>query len=194
MLTGIALNLVNHLLADERWARVRLQAFAGQITRLEVGSLSIRLAVSHAGLFVLAGPDAVASVVISLPAGAVMGAFADRSALFSTAQITGSAEFAETLAFVFRNLRWDLEDDLSKMLGDIAARRLATSGRQLLHSHLEIAKRFVINVAEYLREEVPGVASPADLAQFCTQVDGLREDCNNCERRLQLLESRGNIS
>jgi hypothetical protein len=45
---------------------------------------------------------------------------ADRSAsLFSAATISGSADLAETLGFVFRNLRWDIEHDLSRVLGDI---------------------------------------------------------------------------
>jgi hypothetical protein len=52
----------------------------------------------------------------------------DRDALFASVKLSGSADLAECLAFVFRNLGWDIEEDLASVLGDIPARRLALTG------------------------------------------------------------------
>ena len=70
-------------------------------------------------------PEAELEVSISLPAAAPLLALQGKDAVMRAARIEGSAEFAETLGFVIRNLRWDAEEDLSKVVGDIAAHRIA---------------------------------------------------------------------
>lgn len=62
-----------------------------------------------------------AAVSITLPADAPLRALTDRPALMASAQISGSAEFAECLGFIRRNLHWDVEADVSTLVGDIAA-------------------------------------------------------------------------
>lgn len=190
MLAGGALNFANHLLRGAAWARTRLEPFAGQTARLSLGPLVLPIEITKAGLFAAGDRNATVTVSIALPAAAPLRALSDRSALFAAAQIAGSAELAETLGFVFRNLRWDAEDDLSRLVGDIAARRLSLAGRHLANAQLQSAKNFAVNVAEYLTEENPAIARRADVAGFCRTVDTVRDDCSTLEKRLLRLESR----
>lgn len=190
MLTRAALNCANHLLTGAAWARTRLQPFAGQNIRLALGPLTIPLGISDAGLFVAAPSGASATVSISLPADAPLRLLSDRSALLASAQIVGSADLAETLGFVLRNLRWDAEDDLSRLVGDIAARRMLQTGRQLAQWQLRSAKKWARNVSEYLTEESPAVVRRADLSGFCSQVEAVGSDCARIEGRLLRLEGR----
>ena len=42
---------------------------------------------------------------------------------FRDVQMTGDADFAAEIAFLAKNLKWDVEEDLSKVMGDAAAHR-----------------------------------------------------------------------
>jgi ubiquinone biosynthesis protein UbiJ len=187
MLTRTALSFVNHVLTGECWARARLQAFAGQTARLSLGPLSIPICVTSAGLFESDNQGATPTVTIQLPADAPTRALTDRPSLFAAAHISGSAEFAEALGFVFRNLRWDVEDDLSQLVGDIAARRLLQGGKHFAQWHLQRAHNLALNVAEFLTEESATLARRADISHFCITVDALNDDYARLEKRVRKL-------
>lgn len=188
MLLDVALGLINHLLTAEDWARERLKSFSGQTACLELGALKLSLEITPAGLFAASGRKAVAAVTIRLPEDAPLRALTDRPSLFAAAHISGSAELAESLGFVFRNLRWDAESDLSQMVGDIAAHRLVDGGKQLARWHQQQAKNLALNLAEYFTEENPTIARLQDVSAFCVEVSSLQETLARLERRVAALE------
>lgn len=190
MFASTTLRLANHLLNGEAWARTRLQTFAGQTARLEFGALVVPLAISAAGLFESGDSNAAAAVTIRLPGDAPLRMLTGQQSLFSSARIAGAADLAETLGFVFRNLRWDAEDDLSRLVGDVAAHRLVHGGKRIAAWHLQTAKNVALNIAEYLTEEDRSVTRRADVTGFCAAVDSLHEDCARVEKRLERLSGR----
>lgn len=190
MLLGTALRFANHVLTGEHWARVRLKPFAGQTAHFEFGTFLIPLTITSNGLLAAGDRSTVAAVTIRLADDAPLRALSDPPALLASARIAGSADLAETLGFVFRNLRWNPEDDLARLSGDIVARRLSQGAKQFAQWHLRTAKNFALNVAEYLTEESPAIARHTDLSRFFRSVDALRDDCARFEQRLQKLESR----
>lgn len=190
MLSRAALTCANHLLTGANWARCRLQPFAGQTARLALGPISIPISIDQSGLLVAGDPAAEPAVSISLDLDAPLRLLTDRQSLFSSAHIVGAADLAETLGFVLRNLRWDVEDDLSRLVGDVAARRLVQGGQQLAQWQLRMAKNLASNVSEYLTEENQTIARRRDLAGFSAQAAALHDDCARIEQRLQRLERR----
>ncbi len=44
-------------------------------------------------------------------------------------EVGGDTDFAAAINHIARNLRWDVEEDLSRIFGDIAAHRMAETGR-----------------------------------------------------------------
>jgi ubiquinone biosynthesis protein UbiJ len=130
-----------------------------------------------------------ATVSIGLPDDAVIRVLTDPPSLFSAATISGSADLAETLGFVFRNLRWDIEHDLSRVTGDIAAQRIFQVAKGLLQWQWRAARNLALGMTEYLTEEERAIARRGDVEQFCSEVDALRDDCARVEKRLLRLES-----
>ena len=112
MLARPALALVNHLLRGNAWARDRLIGFAGKTALLQFGSSTLLVRIGDTGLLEAGGAGTPATVSITLPADAPALALTDKASLLSSATISGSADLAETLGFVFRHLRWDVEHDL----------------------------------------------------------------------------------
>lgn len=188
MLVNVALGWVNHLIADENWARERLKAFAGQTVGLELGALSLPIAITTSGYFAAGNRNAAANVTLKLPADAPLLALTDRPALRAATQISGAAELAESLGFVFRNLRWDAESDLALLTGDIAARRLLEGGKQLINWHQQQAKNLALGLAEYFTEEYPTIARHQDVTIFCREISSLKWDLAELEQRVTSLE------
>ena len=180
----IFLPLLNHILSGEDWARLRLQPFGGQTARIEGGPIRLTMTVDDAGLFYAANPDAVAAVTISFSPEAPVKLFTDPADLFASARLSGAANFAETLAFVFRNLRWDYEGDLAGVIGDIPARRLARLLADGIKWHRSSVQRLGINFSEYATEESLLVTSARDLRRFTEDVDRLRDDLARLEKRI----------
>jgi ubiquinone biosynthesis protein UbiJ len=110
-----------------------------------------------------------------------------KDAVMRAARIEGSAEFAETLGFVIRNLRWDAEEDLSRVFGDIAAHRIVAGTREFAGWQQQAAQNFAENLAEYFTEEQPMIARQADIARFSSDIDRLRDDVARLEKRIQRL-------
>lgn len=187
MLNTLLVRALNHLIDGEAWASQRLRAFAGQRVSIAGGPFPIQLAVTGEGFFEASDSLAEAAVSITLPADFPARLLVDRSSLFAAAKLAGSADFAETLAFVFRNLRWDVEDDLAGLVGDIAARRLLQAGRALHEWQASALHNLAINAAEYATEDSDLLAPPRELQAFGSAVNTLRDDVARLEKRLQRL-------
>lgn len=183
MLNRAALAALNHLLADAAWARARLAPYAGRTARLTLPPWRLGLTIDELGQFApatAAEPD----VEISLPAGAPLLALSGPEAVARVVRISGSAEFADALGFVLRNLRWDFEEDLSKGVGDIAAHRIAGLINAFAAWQRRAATNLAENLAEYFTEEQPTLAKPAEVAGFVASVDRLRDDLARLEKRI----------
>ncbi len=190
LLSRPALAFVNHLLASEPWARERLIGFAGKIARVHFGNGAVlQVRISETGLLEEDKTGVEATVSIGLPNDAVIRVLTDLPSLFSAATISGSADLAETLGFVFRSLRWDIEHDLSRVTGDIAAHRIFQLAKGLLQWQWQAARNLALGMTEYLTEEEHAIARRGDVEQFCSEVDTLRDDCARFEKRLLRLES-----
>jgi len=189
MLSKVAIGVLNHLLAGEDWPRERLKTFAGQTVQVTLGTLVLPLEITADGLFAAGDKNETATVNITLPADAATRLLTDRASLLAAAQISGSADLAECLGFTFRNLRWDGESDLARLVGDIAARRLVGGGKQVFQWHRQQVTNLALNLAEYFTEENPSIARRQDVSAFCAEVESLHEPLGRLEKRIAALES-----
>jgi len=179
--------LLNHLLAREDWARQRLKPYCAQTAHIEGGPVQLSMTVDELGAFRPGKPEEVAAVTITLPSDAPFRMLSDPSSIFGAARITGAASFAETLAFVFRNLRWDYEADLAGIIGDIPAHRISRLLAEGATWQRSAVKRLGLNAAEFATEESGLVTSARDLTRFGQEVDQLRDDVARLEKRISKL-------
>jgi len=101
--------------------------------------------------------------------------------------ITGDTDLASAIHHVARNLRWDFEEDLARVFGDVAAHRMAEAGRTLRRWGEQAADNTGRTFAEYWTEEQPLIAAARDLEEFSRAVDQLRDDAARLEKRLEQL-------
>lgn len=162
MLQAALLAGLNHLLQGSGWASARLTPFSGRRARFSLPPFHLELCVAPNGLFELSAEETAPDVVISLPTETPFLLPQGIDRVVSLAHVAGNAEFATELSFIFRRLNWDVEEDLSAVVGDIAARRLVRGAQQLVGWQKQAATRLAENLAEYLTYENPLLVPGAD--------------------------------
>jgi len=184
-LTVLALN---HLLAQEPWARQQLQAHAEKVACVDFSVLELRLKISSQGLLESVESDLPANVTIRINPADIPLIMQDRQRAMSYVRLEGDADLAQTLSELGKNLRWDLEQQLSDLFGDLAGRRIAGSGKAAFAGMQETARKFQENLAEYFLEENPMLIRPARVADFAEQVGRTRDDAERLMKRIEKLE------
>ncbi len=178
---------INHLLGQASWAREKLMPFAGHAAQIKLPPFEAAFLITPDGSIAAPAPDAELEVAISLPTATPLLALQGKETVMRAARIEGSAEFAQALGFVIRNLRWDAEEDLSRLVGDVAAHRLVKGGKEFINWQQQAAQNVAANLAEFFTEEQPLIAKQGDIAAFSADIDRLRDDVARLEKRLALL-------
>ena len=120
---------LNHVLMQEPEAQARLVRQRGRVVRVQWRGFSMQLAATPAGLCELAPvaePDLLLTVTDSSPLDLARGALrGDRPAV----RIEGDVQFAAEVNWLVDHVRWDAEEDLSRLVGDAPAHTIAGIGR-----------------------------------------------------------------
>lgn len=192
MLSSLFLSATNHLLAQAGWARQRLQPHAGRTARLVLSPVAeIDFSVANDGQLAEWSGEEAPEVSLRLAVADLPRLLVDGlETAMRHVRIEGNAEFAEALGFVFRHLRWDAEEDLSRVVGDIAAHRLVDGGRRIATEGRRSLERAGGSVAEYLTEESPVLVPRAALPAFAQEVVALRDAVARLDKRVARLEKR----
>lgn len=178
---------LNHLIRQTPGVAEALAAQAGSTACLQTGTLALRFTLGADGMLCAPAADAHVDVCISLPLDALGQLPRDRERAFRQARIEGNARLAETLGAALRRLRWDVTEDLSAVVGDIAAVRLVSAARDFLTWQADVASRLAANAGEYLADEAHLLLRPTALRAWADEVDRLRDDLGRLEKRLARL-------
>lgn len=212
----------NHLLSRQPALAATLAAHAGKVAAIDTGLLQLSLRVGADGLLQdtpAAGDEGVgaagvasaqvmkpgidaansansansANVTIRINPADLPQVLADMRRAFAYVHISGDAEFAKAISEVANGLRWDAEEDLAPLVGDIAAVRIARAGREAVGALKTGSRRLVDNLAEYLLEENPTLLYRAAGDDFATSVSVLRDDVERLGKRIALLEKPSGV-
>jgi ubiquinone biosynthesis protein UbiJ len=126
-----AVLFLNHVLMQEKEARDRLVRQQGRVVLVQWRSFLIKLAATPAGLLERAGPDAAADLTLTVtessPLGLAQAALrGDKPAV----RIEGDVQLAAEVNWLVDHVRWDAEEDLSRLIGDAPAHTLGQVARR----------------------------------------------------------------
>ncbi|WP_422845592.1 hypothetical protein [Acidovorax sp. M2(2025)] len=122
---------LNHVLMQEREAMDRLVRQKGRVARVQWRAYSMALVVTPAGLFNLAPesavPDLRLEVTEASPVALAQTALrGDKPAI----RIEGDVQLAAEINWLVDHVRWDVEEDLARLIGDAAAHTVAQVARR----------------------------------------------------------------
>jgi len=180
--------LLEALLQRNTWALERLRPFAERTARVGVGSLALGIQIGADGGLLAAPVPENPAVQIDLPGDVWTRLPAGPQAVFGELRIAGDAAFAEALGFVLRNLRWDAEEDLAKVLGDPLAHRVHSTAVTAAAWMRQTADKFRANLHEYAVEEAQLTPSRDELSQFSGDIAELRDTLDRLALRVDKLK------
>jgi ubiquinone biosynthesis protein UbiJ len=136
--------LLNHVLQQEPEAQARLRRQAGRLVEAHWRGFHIRLKATPAGLLDLGPPgvqpDLTLTLTESSPAALAQAALrGDKPPV----RIAGDVQLAAEVQWLIDHVRWDLEEDLSKLVGDAPAHAMG----QALRSLADAVRRFAAPAA-----------------------------------------------
>jgi ubiquinone biosynthesis accessory factor UbiJ len=186
--------LLNRCIGASTQAAELARRLQGTSLQVDIeGITRIRASTDHGRLMLLAGSDSVADATISGSPPALLQLLkggASRQPGRPTAQIRGDAEIANRYRELFMLARPDPEEELSRWIGDVPARRLSQLAERALQFARHVRRTAGENIAEYLQEEGRDLVNKTELEEFLRGVDELRETADRIESRLGRLEAR----
>jgi len=143
--------LLNHVLMQEPEAQRRLVRQKGRVVEARWRNFTMRLAATPAGLLELAAATQTPDLTLTLTEEspwqlAQAAARGDKPPV----QIAGDVQFAAEVNWLVDHVRWDLEEDLSRLMGDAPAHAIGQGARRMV----EALRRFA----------APAAASPQPAA------------------------------
>ena len=162
---------VNHVLDGAAWARERLAAFAGQSIELRAFPLpTVLVTILPDGRVEAGGSDPRVSVTFS-----------------PRMEVSGDAHLADEVRHLARHLRWDVEEDLSRVLGDVVAHRVVSTARSFARWQGDSAARIAGALADYGVEEARLLVRRSELAWLADSAARLRAALDELEQRIARL-------
>ncbi len=136
--------LLNHVLMQEPEATVRLARLKGRVVHVQWRTLSIRLAATPAGLLELDASRKAADLSLLVADDSPVSlAQTVLSGGKPSIKIEGDVQLAAEVNWLVDHVRWDIEEDLSRILGDAPA-----------HAVMSVAKQVVSGLKSFLITKV----------------------------------------
>ena len=196
MLTQAIENLLNRNLPRSPRAQELCASLAGKRVRVEARGLgwvlliesltsSIRLTQDRSAE---QAPDAEISGTL-LNLAALAGSHPEEVIQRGDVAITGDAEVAQQFRELAMLLKPDVEEELSRLIGDTPAHQALRFVRMAAGFGRRAARTGVRNVAEYLAHERRDLVPRAEAEDFYRGVERLREDLDRLEARTARLNA-----
>ena len=131
---------LNHVLMQEKAAQDRLRRQKGKPVRIQWGDFHLTLAPTAAGLLERCEPGATPELSVTLTQSSPLAmAQSLLTGQKPGVDIQGDVQLAAEVAWLVDNVRWDVEEDLSRIVGDAPAHTVSRFAR----SAAEAVKAFV---------------------------------------------------
>ncbi len=122
--------LLNHVLMQERQATERLVRQKGRVVLFQWRHIELRLRITPAGLLEVdagsAQPDLSLAITETSPSTLVQQAMSGDK---PSVRIEGDVQLAAEVNWLTQHVRWDIEEDVARIVGDAPAHMLGKAAR-----------------------------------------------------------------
>ena len=199
---------INHVLAGEPWASAELAKHAGKAVALEMPFGRFAVKITNSGLLEAVrhadrtaelsdgetAPPIRTALVLTISSQALSTLLTSsgpiRENAFKSVTIAGDADLAQLLGRLAGQLRWEYEEDLSKIIGDAPAHFAVAQGKKIASAGRAAGLDLLENAVEYLSEEKQVLLNQRDFAIHKNQLMELRDSVERLDKRIALLQQR----
>ena len=124
--------LLNHILIQEKEATSRLARQKGQVVLMQWSHFAMKIVATPAGLLDLAEPAALPDLTLVVTQESPLAiAQAVLRGDKPGVRIEGDVQLAAEVSWLVDHIRWDIEEDVSRILGDVPAHMLGRAVRAI---------------------------------------------------------------
>ncbi|MCZ6525301.1 MAG: SCP2 sterol-binding domain-containing protein [Gammaproteobacteria bacterium] len=182
---------INYALSYDRDSLREIATLSGKVISFEFINTDIILYVfpGDEGFRFLAGFDGDVSVRIrGTPLDMLsylMATKAESATFTGSMEIIGDVGLAQRIQSIMKNIDFDWEEHLSHWLGDTLAHKFSNALRSTLRFGNEAKTTLAMDMSEYLRFENSTLPDQAEIDQFSSSVDELRDDVERLKIRIE---------
>jgi ubiquinone biosynthesis accessory factor UbiJ len=185
-------SLLNRNIDESTPARELCRRLDGKTVAVRVRDSALALYFTiDSGIITLASepigePDVIVSGSL-LGLARMIGESGEAAIRDGTLQLSGDASAARAFQALLYHARPDIEDELSKVVGDAAAHRVGEAARGVRNWAREARATMSDNLREYLQEESRDVPSRYEFERFGKELDALRDGVERAAAKFERL-------
>ena len=177
--------ILNHLLSQNDWMQSKLVNHKDKIVVIEISGFKLVLRVDENGLLQSINNSENFDCFIKLTANDFINQLINNNN--GNISIKGDLELANQVSQVLKKIEWDVEEDLSRYIGDIPAIQTTKILKQVITSSQKNIKNITGALLEYWQEENKILTKKRNVEIFNSEVDKIVEDTERLEARIKIM-------
>lgn len=190
----VAIKLLNALLSREDWAKQKVSLHAGKTVRLNITSKQLVMSILADGSVEQASDDMPANVTLTLDneaLSALPNAIREKASmdtLASLMHIEGDAGLASLVAELAQNLRWDVEAELTQLVGPFAANLFISTFKKLRDTSKTVGEKGLEKTKAFLSQDYHVIVQAPVVDELKEDIQRLHQQMTKLEQRIQQLK------
>ncbi len=177
--------ILNHLLSQNDWMQSKLVNHKDKIVVIEISGFKLVLRVDENGLLQSINNSENFDCFIKLTANDFINQLINNNN--GNISIKGDLELANQVSQVLKKIEWDVEEDLSRYIGDIPAIHTTKILKKVITSSQKNIKNITGALLEYWQEENKILTKKRNVEIFYSEVDKIFEDTERLEARIKIM-------
>ena len=183
MIQKIKKIILDHLLSQNDWMQTKLIDHKNKVVVIEISSIKLILKIDEKGLLHSLNETKEFDCIIKLTVNDFINQLINKNN--GNISIKGDLELANQVSQVLKRIEWDVEEDLSKYIGDIPA----TQATKVLKKIVTNSQKNISNISgallEYWQEENKILTKKRDVGIFNSEGDKIVEDTERLEAKIK---------
>ena len=189
MIQKIKKIILDHLLSQNDWMQSKLVDHKNKIIIIKISDLKLILKVDENGLLHSLNEAEKFDCIIKLTVNSFISQLINNNN--SNISIEGDLELANQVAQVLKKIEWDIEEDLSKYIGDIPAIQTTKILKKVVARGQKNIGNITGALLEYWQEENKILTKKRNVEIFNSDVDKIVEDTERLEARIKIMIKQG---
>lgn len=190
----VAVDAFNALIRREDWAKKKIRSHTGKFVRLNIAQFSLNLEILPSGEVALSSAEVMPNVTLTIDdEGArtlpqLWRDGADMDTIASLLHVQGEAGLAQLVSDLAKHLRWDVEAELSRLVGPFMASILITAFRQARQVGKKVSEKGIEKAKDFLSQDYHIIIQQPKLQELKTDIQQLSVTVTQLEQRIQKLK------
>ena len=177
--------ILNHLLSQNDWMQSRLINHKNKVIVIEISEFKLILKIDENGLLQSLNESEEIDCIIKLTVNDFINQLINNNN--GNISIEGDLELANQVSQVLKKIEWDVEEDLSRYIGDIPAIQTTMILKKIVASSQKNIKNITGALLEYWQEENKILTKKRNVEIFYSEVDKIVEDTERLEARIKII-------